>query len=310
MDSSLLQLFTAQELLQRLSEKSSTGALHAFTPKESANIFFKEGKIIGAAKGLVEGEEVVKQIMEWKEARFVWQQDCPLVSLTKPIEIEFEDFLIKVKAAPKLEIGGKLVGSETSSIPPKPVLDESPAELRSTGKVFAKGAPLPPKSAGVEPAPIFITIPSKAATTGRIEPKTSSGPTAATEVPALTATKNINSTTPEGRVSREEALLRKFPLSLASAGDGPQKRLKITRLSSLIGRNPACDFTIENGSISRQHCLLQITDRGLHVKDLGTTNGTKVNGIPLTEGYVNVGDKLMVGNLAFLVEKDEIDVEA
>jgi pSer/pThr/pTyr-binding forkhead associated (FHA) protein len=46
-------------------------------------------------------------------------------------------------------------------------------------------------------------------------------------------------------------------------------------------------------------------ERGLHVKDLSTTNGTKVNGIPLTEGYVSVGDKLTIGHLEFVVEKDE-----
>ena len=67
------------------------------------------------------------------------------------------------------------------------------------------------------------------------------------------------------------------------------QRLRIIRASNLVGRNPACDFTMNHGSVSRQHCLLQITERGLHVKDLSTTNGTKVNGIKMTEGYVGVG---------------------
>jgi pSer/pThr/pTyr-binding forkhead associated (FHA) protein len=82
------------------------------------------------------------------------------------------------------------------------------------------------------------------------------------------------------------------------------QRLRLVQLSSLIGRNPACDFPIDHSSISRQHCLLQITDRGLHVRDLGTTNGTRVNGIVLTEGYINVGDNLSMGHLSYIVEKD------
>ena len=49
---------------------------------------------------------------------------------------------------------------------------------------------------------------------------------------------------------------------------------------------------------------MQITDRGLHIKDLGTTNGTKINGSSITEGYVNPGDQLTMGHLVFVVEKE------
>jgi hypothetical protein len=278
MDSSLLQLFTPEELLKKLSEKSSTGGLHAFTPKESANIFFKEGVIVGAVKGLVEGEEVIKQVMEWSDARFVWQPDSQPGALAKPLQIDFSDFLVKLKAAPKLEVGGKIL------LPTNPAVT----------------APAKPETVDSH----FITIPSKAATTGRLDPSPAPVPVIAPVSSALTATKNINPS-PRSRVSYDESLLQRYPLVLVLMGETPEQRLKITRISSLIGRNPACDFTIENGSISRQHCLLQITERGLHVKDLATTNGTKINGITLTEGYVNVGDKIAMGNLVFLLEKDE-----
>ncbi len=106
--------------------------------------------------------------------------------------------------------------------------------------------------------------------------------------------------------SFEEALMRRHQLALVSTGDTPAMRLRIIRSSNIAGRNPACDFILNHSSISRQHCLLQITERGLHVKDLSTTNGTKVNGIKLTEGYVSVGDKLTIGHLDFIVEKDSL----
>jgi pSer/pThr/pTyr-binding forkhead associated (FHA) protein len=41
----------------------------------------------------------------------------------------------------------------------------------------------------------------------------------------------------------------------------------------------------------------------LLVKDMNTTNGTKVNGTVMKEGYVNVGDKLTIGHLPFVLEK-------
>ncbi len=49
---------------------------------------------------------------------------------------------------------------------------------------------------------------------------------------------------------------------------------------------------------------MQITERGLHIKDLGTTNGTKVNGINLTERFINPGDQLTMGHLVFVLEKE------
>jgi len=118
----------------------------------------------------------------------------------------------------------------------------------------------------------------------------------------LTATKNFNPTA-EARAAHDDVLLAKYKLALVSSEDR-EKRYKITRVSNLIGRSPACAIAISHPSISRQHCLLLLTDRGVHVKDLDTTNGTKVNGIVLKEGYINVGDKLILGHLGFVLEKE------
>jgi len=244
MDPSLSQLFTLDEILSRLAQKQFTGCLHVFTQKESANLFFKEGFVVAAAKGLVEGEEVVKQILDWKDVRMVWQKDAPAVNPPlKIIRINLPEFLAKHK----------------------PVKSSS-----------SQAAPQPVSSA---PKPSDATAPIQ-----------------------LTATKNVSQATHQARSAQEEALLNKHKLVLVSMDD-PQQRLKIERVSCLVGRNPACDLPLNHGSISRQHCLMQITDRGLHVKDLGTTNGTRVNGIIMTEGYINVGDKLTMGHLAFTLEK-------
>jgi hypothetical protein len=273
MDSTLLQLFTAEEILSRLSEKECTGSLHVFTTKESANLFLQDGLIIGAVKGLVEGEEVVRQILGWPEARFMWQGDVsPATPPAKPLKITFSNLLEKFRATPKIEIGGKKLSDTATRA-------EAASKTGDSAKIPLKAKP--PRAA--------VTLEQ---TSPIASPK------------ALSATKQIN---PSERVRNfhEEALLKKHPLVLIGEGEGAEGlRLRLQQLSSLIGRNPACDFPIEHTSISRQHCLLQITDRGLHVRDLGTTNGTRVNGIVLTEGYINVGDTLLVGTLSFFVEKD------
>jgi FHA domain-containing protein/uncharacterized protein DUF4388 len=279
MDSTLLQLFTAEEILSRLSEKECTGALHVFTSKESANLFLDEGLIVGAVKGLVEGEEVVRQILGWSEARFMWQGDVtPATPPAKPLKIHFDDLLEKFRASPKIEIGGKKLS------------DTALTRAEASGKTGDSTK---------------IPLKAKPPRTGPLLEKTAAHLAGAK---SLTATKQINPS--QGvRNFHEEALLKKHPLVLIGEGEASDgMRLRLVQLSSLIGRNPACDFPLDHTSISRQHCLLQITDRGLHVRDLGTTNGTRVNGIVLTEGYINVGDTLQMGHLSFFVEKDESEV--
>jgi len=283
MDSSLLQLFTTEEILERLSEKEQTGMLHVFTPRESVNIFLREGFVIGAVKGLVEGEEILEQALEWKDGRFLWQPNSvPETTLAKPMEFLFSDFLMLRKTKPRVAISGKLGITKTRSMK-------------------APSAP--------EGSAFHISLPTTAATTGpveidRVRTRSAEAKTdGASSASPLTATKNFQSGSKETS-AHEAALLSKFRLALVSAEEGNPMRFRLTRIGNLAGRNPACDVIIKHGSVSRQHCLLQITDRGLHVKDLGTTNGTKVNGIVLTEGYINVGDKLTIGHLVFTLEKD------
>ena len=262
MDSVVLQLFTVEEILERLSRKRLTGCFHTYTPQESANIYFKDGMVVSAIKGQVEGEEVLKQILEWKNTQNIWQPESTISSPSaKPLQIHVADFLAKNK--PRSAAGGKSL-ADTSLHP-------------------------------------VYSIPNRGATTAPLPPAAGIKQVESPQVD-LTATKNFNPTS-EAMKAHEDALLAKYKLVLVSTEIRDQ-RYKITRVSNLIGRSPACAIAISHPSISRQHCLLQLTDRGIHVKDLDTTNGTKVNGIVLKEGYINVGDKLILGHLGFVLEKE------
>src|SRR5271156_316037 len=58
-------------------------------------------------------------------------------------------------------------------------------------------------------------------------------------------------------------------------GDPP---IPIVRDVTLLGRHEDCDVVIEHSSLSKRHCLLVKTDGLLVIRDLATTNGTKVKG--------------------------------
>ncbi len=75
----------------------------------------------------------------------------------------------------------------------------------------------------------------------------------------------------------------------------------------LIGRHPECDIQLGSRKISRRHCCIAQIDGGLAVRDLGSTNGIRINGVPLLEGRLNNGDELTIGNLRYRIEWEEAD---
>ena len=72
-----------------------------------------------------------------------------------------------------------------------------------------------------------------------------------------------------------------------------------------IGRSPGAEFIVEAALVSRLHCQLTATADSLHVKDLGSTNGTFVNGKRVKTTELNEGDLLSVGRLELIVSKTE-----
>lgn len=74
--------------------------------------------------------------------------------------------------------------------------------------------------------------------------------------------------------------------------DGSQT-ITITRDLTLVGRKKGlCDIVIQHKSISKVHCAIAKTDGLLFIRDLGSTNGTKVNGQRVTRGALLPGDEL------------------
>jgi pSer/pThr/pTyr-binding forkhead associated (FHA) protein len=68
-----------------------------------------------------------------------------------------------------------------------------------------------------------------------------------------------------------------------------------------LGRAPRADFVVDAALVSRLHCRLSLDDDGLGVEDLGSTNGTWVNGRKIARAPLMAGDKLKVGRVEFSI---------
>jgi len=63
-----------------------------------------------------------------------------------------------------------------------------------------------------------------------------------------------------------------------------------------IGRLASCDIVFSDPSVSRNHAEIRCYDDSVIVTDLGSTNGTKINGKLVQEMRLNDGDILSIGN--------------
>jgi pSer/pThr/pTyr-binding forkhead associated (FHA) protein len=69
----------------------------------------------------------------------------------------------------------------------------------------------------------------------------------------------------------------------------------------LVGRGEECDLRLEHKSVSKIHCILVKTDGLMMVRDLGSTNGTRVNGTRVRRGMLLPNDKISIANFHFRV---------
>lgn len=73
-----------------------------------------------------------------------------------------------------------------------------------------------------------------------------------------------------------------------------------------IGRNSANDFVIANASVSGEHCIIERCEGGWRVKDLDSTNGTRVNDQRITMATVRRNDVITLGDIALSIRGDDV----
>lgn len=80
-------------------------------------------------------------------------------------------------------------------------------------------------------------------------------------------------------------------------------RIELTDGRNLIGRLADCAVVISDGNTSRHHAVIQRSGSGFVVSDLGSTNGTYVNGSRLAADHrLSDGDTITVGTVALRFE--------
>lgn len=79
------------------------------------------------------------------------------------------------------------------------------------------------------------------------------------------------------------------------------KMIKLSRLEMVMGRSTECTLQVEDNGVSRKHCKLMQAQNGQYqLIDLGSTNGTFLNGTKVSVATLKDGDKVQVGETTVL----------
>lgn len=74
----------------------------------------------------------------------------------------------------------------------------------------------------------------------------------------------------------------------------------------LVGRRSSCDIKLDFQNVSSHHCELEFRDGYWYVRDLGSSNGTKVNGERITDSAILPGDELRIAKHTFEVQYEVV----
>jgi pSer/pThr/pTyr-binding forkhead associated (FHA) protein len=94
----------------------------------------------------------------------------------------------------------------------------------------------------------------------------------------------------------------KLSLDVVTPGKWQGKTITVSRFPFVIGRDPQCHLRPASPLVSNRHCAVLVREDKVFVQDFGSTNGTFVNGRPVTgEAELQHKDHLQAGPVGFLV---------
>lgn len=91
-----------------------------------------------------------------------------------------------------------------------------------------------------------------------------------------------------------------MPLRLVALEEGPD--IPVDRPMVIVGRHPQCDARLDSIRVSRRHCCMTHDDESLIVRDLGSTNGIRINGQRVEEGRIHIGDELAIAHIRYRLD--------
>lgn len=108
-------------------------------------------------------------------------------------------------------------------------------------------------------------------------------------------------TAPEAVPVKKEPVVLKAYLSVE---EGPYrgKKLPLEQCRHVMGRRVSCDIVLAETTVSRRHACLDYLDGNYYLTDLGSANGTFVNGNQIQRKKLAPGDEIVLGNSRFIFE--------
>lgn len=91
--------------------------------------------------------------------------------------------------------------------------------------------------------------------------------------------------------------------------DGERRSFSLARDMTVIGRREDCDLRLPLGDVSRKHCRIIRDGDDVRIEDLGSSNGTYHNGVRVQEAFMQPGDTVQIGPVAFVVQIDGVPAD-
>ena len=92
--------------------------------------------------------------------------------------------------------------------------------------------------------------------------------------------------------------------------EGPLKgqSIELAQPVTRIGRREGNDWVLPDGSVSSAHCEIEIRDGNFILRDLGSTNGSRVNNEPISERVLYRNDILQLGDVKLMIDGADVPV--
>ena len=89
-----------------------------------------------------------------------------------------------------------------------------------------------------------------------------------------------------------------------------RQKIVLDKAITLFGRHPECDVVFSTSrKVSRKHCCIANVNNSLMIRDLGSTNGVRINSKPVkVEQVLRLGDQVAIGDLVFTLQ-DEASIK-
>ena len=89
---------------------------------------------------------------------------------------------------------------------------------------------------------------------------------------------------------------------LGGRGTADMPPVHVSAAGLVIGRDASCGLVLRDAHASRQHAQVLFSSGGWFIRDLGSANGTCVNGVMVQQQALNPGDRIQIGDTEFLFQ--------